>query len=762
MAVLVLSKFGNLATPSLQGEFCFAGSVAEPFGALLTMPKFGNLTAPSLEGESVLVCSFNEPVIAFRMMICVTAATLSAALGGFAHGFCLFLGLDHAGYALCCIFDTFSFWVFGLSLRIGSTQRKDKGAVKNQVAPFSDGSLPQVCFVDFGNKMLVSTYCLVIVRIFEILVVSPCSVSFEDQAAAAISRLITLVGLLLLLSDDQVPNVLEFCAAAAFFWITIPVKFGFLLAAAGVFLVRVSICSIGHFSSLQVGISGSSFVFEEGWFLIVAEAVAACLESYLAAAAMVGFISLVKELAVFVIGATRSMGTTTLSKGSSCAATAAASPRVDVEKTPHAAAAAASTGVLTFAGHVWTEFRGLPGPGHNFQRVEEEGRSGGGKLEKLDSFFVFVVSLEGSSVQVRVEGSDSYESLAAKIAAKVNIPSCHWYLTFSGKDLRHVPLPVSMLHRDSTLRMCSRLLGGAPLQPTPGEWFCPACNRGGCWASRRTCFRCLAPRPAGDSTPLQPQSRGRNQRERRALGREPLRSPNQCPTERRPPVQPSGANAQDARASTPSGNRRQPQPSLNVASVLELLKGLNLPDDILDVVSNKLTPAPPEPKPEKLLLDMRLKIDSLTKEADRLEGVVRTKTTELHTACQRSADKARELAAAQQEYNDLKERIDRPMEETQEPTPPPAPSVSNPADVPVDLDEQGFDMDLNNPGIEEEENEDEAGPAVKRKRLSHFDQMMAGLSHFDNESLVTFLGHVQAHAEQQNAIAQEVAVVSCG
>ena len=204
-----------------------------------------------------------------------------------------------------------------------------------------------------------------------------------------------------------------------------------------------------------------------GWFLIAADAVAACLESYLAAAAMVGFISLVKELAfmilllvpeaaaawrypvfpfsaaailgtlslvselaVFVIGATRSMGTTTLSKGSSYAAIAAASPRVDVEKTPHAAAAAASTDVLTSAGHVWTEFWGQPGPGHNFQRVEEEGRSGGGKL---DSFFVFVVSLKGSSVQVRVEGSDSYESLAAKIAAKVNIPQCHWNLTFSEK-----------------------------------------------------------------------------------------------------------------------------------------------------------------------------------------------------------------------------------------------------------------------------------------------------------------------------------------
>ena len=95
-------------------------------------------------------------------------------------------------------------------------------------------------------------------------------------------------------------------------------------------------------------------------------------------------------------------------------------------------------------------------------------------------------------MQVRVEGNDSYESLAAQIAAKVNIPECHWYLTFSGKDLRHMPCPTSVLHRDSTFRVQSRLLDGAPLQPTPGEWFCPARNRGGCWASRRTCFRCLA------------------------------------------------------------------------------------------------------------------------------------------------------------------------------------------------------------------------------------------------------------------------------
>ena len=47
-------------------------------------------------------------------------------------------------------------------------------------------------------------------------------------------------------------------------------------------------------------------------------------------------------------------------------------------------------------------------------------------------------------------------------------------------------------------------------------------------------------------------------------------------------------------------------------------------------------------------------------------------------------------------------------------------------------------MDLNNPGIEGED--DGMAPLVKRKRLDHFDQMMAGLSHFDNEIAGLVLG----------------------
>ena len=131
---------------------------------------------------------------------------------------------------------------------------------------FSDGSLPQVCFVGSGNKILVSTYFLVLVRTIEILVASPCHGSFEDQAAAATARLITLVGLLLMLSG-AVPDlrIRE--------GVTVPARFGFVvwvlepccsLCDHG----AASTCSMGFFSSLQVWISGFSFVCEEVWCLI--------------------------------------------------------------------------------------------------------------------------------------------------------------------------------------------------------------------------------------------------------------------------------------------------------------------------------------------------------------------------------------------------------------------------------------------------------------------------------------------------------------
>ena len=126
--------------------------------------------------------------------------------------------------------------------------------------------------------------------------------------------------------------------------------------------------------------------------------------------------------------------------------------------------------------------------------------------------------------------------------------------------------------------------------------------------------------------------------------------------------------AQVLGVASPNGSRRQPQPSsnrLDSTLILELFRGLNVPDDVLDMVSNKLNPAPPDPKPEKLLLDLRNKIDAIKRESARLEGGVKTKNEELNAASERGSHKAYEPYLAQEEYNELKERIDRPVEENQ-------------------------------------------------------------------------------------------------
>ena len=54
-----------------------------------------------------------------------------------------------------------------------------------------------------------------------------------------------------------------------------------------------------------------------------------------------------------------------------------------------------------------------------------------------------------------------------------------------------------------------------------------------------------------------------------------------------------------------------------------------------------------------------------------------------------------------------------------------------------------------------EKEEDRSWTYGDNESGTKFDQMMAGLSHFDNESLASLLSHVQTYSEQQNAFAQE-------
>ena len=92
--------------------------------------------------------------------------------------------------------------------------------------------------------------------------------------------------------------------------------------------------------------------------------------------------------------------------------------------------------------------------------------------------------------------------------------------------------------RDSLICMCSGLKGGGKPPVVPGSWHCYVCNLGGCWPSRNTCFRCLAPRGSSASLP-----KLRHQRETQALGRAPQRSPAVKPTQRRASTSVPGAAA---------------------------------------------------------------------------------------------------------------------------------------------------------------------------------------------------------------------------
>ena len=129
-----------------------------------------------------------------------------------------------------------------------------------------------------------------------------------------------------------------------------------------------------------------------------------------------------RELAVFVTCATWSMGTTTLSKCGYRSRVTTGGRGEDPARSSSSKLRPSICSLLqvTF-GLSFGVFLVLAKSSRGWRKKESMVVGSG---EKLDSFFVFVVSLGGSTVQVRVEGSD--------------IPECHWYLTFSGKDLRHV------------------------------------------------------------------------------------------------------------------------------------------------------------------------------------------------------------------------------------------------------------------------------------------------------------------------------------
>ena len=79
------------------------------------------------------------------------------------------------------------------------------------------------------------------------------------------------------------------------------------------------------------------------------------------------------------------------------------------------------------------------------------------------------------------------------------VPRLSFHLTLDGRKVMEDDPEVRLIP-GQVIRMHGRLRGGSTQNPRflngalETEWFCAACNRGGCWPTKQRCFRCNLPR----------------------------------------------------------------------------------------------------------------------------------------------------------------------------------------------------------------------------------------------------------------------------
>ena len=171
---------------------------------------------------------------------------------------------------------------------------------------------------------------------------------------------------------------------------------------------------------------------------------------------------------------------------------------------------------------------------------------------------VLVRSLSGKTSVVDGDLGELVSQFNSRLALLTGIPRCHFHLSHQGND--------------ALICMHSGVRGGVKPPVVPGSWHCYTSNLEGCWPSRNTCFRCLAPRGASPSA-----GNRRQQRENQALGRAPQRSPAVEPMHRRasasdPPPEPAAPRVVPPRVPGADGTDTQ--------SVLKTLRH-GLSEDLL-------------------------------------------------------------------------------------------------------------------------------------------------------------------------------------
>ena len=123
--------------------------------------------------------------------------------------------------------------------------------------------------------------------------------------------------------------------------------------------------------------------------------------------------------------------------------------------------------------------------------------------------------------------------------------------------------------------------GGGPRQPLYDEWTCARCAMAGCWATKRSCFRCGLPRAESERIlRSNPKGRIRNvpPREEYFMGRpSPFTQKFDPPTKSkkgsRPTSQPAGGQGKDV---------------LQLDQVLGLLRAIGIDSDLMDDIKRRI------------------------------------------------------------------------------------------------------------------------------------------------------------------------------
>ena len=206
---------------------------------------------------------------------------------------------------------------------------------------------------------------------------------------------------------------------------------------------------------------------------------------------------------------------------------------------------------------------------------------------RLHDVQVFAQSLTGRHLVFRVPEKVMYCELVSILVRTTGTPAQLFYLTVDGRYLSGTTHTLVWLSPGQTVRMHGRLRGGTTaIGPTfETEWFCAACQRGGCWPTKPRCFRCNLPRTESDKMrgTGAPPSKGKKgnaqQREVQFLGRAPMPGPQfvTAPTWR-PPKKPKQAPVVVAPPVTPNTN------------MIEVLKSLGCSEAVIQEVQGRLAP----------------------------------------------------------------------------------------------------------------------------------------------------------------------------